>query len=39
MGSINAESSFIEDFLQDQARQDTLDWLNDQTIMVINDWA
>ena len=29
----------IDDLSTDQARQDTLDWLDDQTIMVINDWA
>ena len=29
----------LRTFQQDQARQDTLDWLDDQTIMVINDWA
>ena len=29
----------LRTFQQDQARQDTLDWLDDQTIVVINDWA
>ena len=38
--SIDAwKAHLLRTFQQDQARQDTIDRLDDQTIMVINDWA
>ena len=33
------KAHLIRTFQQDQARRDTLNRLDDQTIMVINDWA
>ena len=33
------KAHLLRTFQQDQARQDTLNRLDDQTIMVINDWA
>ena len=33
------KAHLLRTFQQDQARQDTLDRLDDQTIMVINDWS
>ena len=40
VSSIDAwKAHLLRTFQQDQARQDTLDRLDDQTIMVINDWA
>ena len=40
VASIDAwKAHLLRTFQQDQARQDTLDRLDDQTIIVINDWA
>ena len=40
VSSIDAwKTHLLRTFQQDQARQNTLDRLDDQTIMVINDWA
>ena len=40
VSSIDAwKAHLLRTFQQDQARQDTLNRLDDQTIMVINDWA
>ena len=40
VSSIDAwKTHLLRTFQQDQARQDTLDQLDDQTIVVINDWA
>ena len=40
ISSIDAwKAHVLRTFQQDQARQDTLDRLDDQTITVINDWA